>query len=257
MPFSISHFLSKCISSWISWGLWGIISLNIFWLLEHFVVPVLSSPTPLYPHHALLCCPTFSFFAGIVSIITLTRLAYECYICMTHVRVIHFPQAWRSIPCIWLSSIMWSGASLLGWNNHILDMHGPGCTGDWPSKDTSHSSFVLFLFLGCLMVSLLIVKAIFSFPFKMWVEDFEHPSLKLFWVDSFPQKRIILSPHSWCSSQGLPAWLNFAWWVTIWKKIHEEFTLSTSLSKPEKGSKSVLDRPNQWQPSKLYVLTHF
>ncbi|KAB0344515.1 hypothetical protein FD754_021441, partial [Muntiacus muntjak] len=97
-----------------------------------------------------------SAFFWIVSIITLTRLACECYICVIHVRVIHFPQAWRSIPCIWLSSVVWSGASLLGWNNHILDMRGPGCTGDWPSKDTSHSSFVLFLFLGCLMVSLLI-----------------------------------------------------------------------------------------------------
>uniref|UniRef100_A0A8C6FGS3 G-protein coupled receptors family 1 profile domain-containing protein n=1 Tax=Moschus moschiferus TaxID=68415 RepID=A0A8C6FGS3_MOSMO len=101
------------------------------------------------------------FGSRIVSIITLTRLAYECYICVIHARVINFPQAWRTTPCIWLSSIVWSGASLLGRNDHILDMHGPGRTGAWPSKDTSHSSFVLFLFLGCLMVSLLIVMAIF------------------------------------------------------------------------------------------------
>ena len=160
MPFSTPRFLSKCISSWISWGLWGIISLKIFWVLEHFVgsrcsvrycgdeciTPGQSSPTPLHPHHALLCCPTFSSCRDCFHHHP-NQVAYECYICVIRARVINFPQAWRTIPCIWLSSIVWSGASLLGWNNHILDMHGPGCTGDWPSKDTCHSSFVFVSWL--------------------------------------------------------------------------------------------------------------
>lgn len=96
-------------------------------------------PCPAMLSHFLSCRDCFHHHPN--------QVAYECYICVIRARVINFPQAWRTIPCIWLSSIVWSGASLLGWNNHILDMHGPGCTGDWPSKDTCHSSFVFVSWL--------------------------------------------------------------------------------------------------------------
>ncbi|VTJ76221.1 Hypothetical predicted protein [Marmota monax] len=90
--------------------------------------------------------------AGIVSITTLTVLAYERYIRVVHARVINFSWAWRAITYIWLYSLAWAGAPLLGWNRYILDVHGLGCTVDWKSKDANDSSFVLFLFLGCLVV---------------------------------------------------------------------------------------------------------
>ncbi|XP_047376584.1 opsin-3 isoform X2 [Sciurus carolinensis] len=89
---------------------------------------------------------------GIVSIATLTVLAYERYIRVVHARVINFSWAWRAITYIWLYSLAWAGAPLLGWNRYILDIHGLGCTVDWKSKDANDSSFVLFLFLGCLVV---------------------------------------------------------------------------------------------------------
>uniref|UniRef100_A0A8C0XP50 Opsin-3 n=1 Tax=Castor canadensis TaxID=51338 RepID=A0A8C0XP50_CASCN len=94
---------------------------------------------------------------GIVSIITLTVLAYERYIRVVHARVISFSWAWRAITYIWLYSLAWAGAPLLGWNRYILDIHGLGCTVDWKSKDANDSSFVLFLFLGCLVVPLGII----------------------------------------------------------------------------------------------------
>lgn len=83
---------------------------------------------------------------------TLTVLAYERYIRVVHARVIDFSWAWRAITYIWLYSLAWSGAPLLGWNRYILDAHGLGCTVDWKSKDANDSSFVLLLFLGCLVV---------------------------------------------------------------------------------------------------------
>lgn len=89
---------------------------------------------------------------GFVSITTLTVLAYERYIRVVHARVINFSWAWRAITYIWLYSLAWAGAPLLGWNRYILDIHGLGCTVDWRSKDANDSSFVLFLFLGCLVV---------------------------------------------------------------------------------------------------------
>uniref|UniRef100_G3T4R9 Opsin-3 n=1 Tax=Loxodonta africana TaxID=9785 RepID=G3T4R9_LOXAF len=89
---------------------------------------------------------------GIASITTLTVLAYERYIRVVHARVINFSWAWRAITYIWLYSLAWSGAPLLGWNRYILDTHGLACTVDWKSNNSSDSSFVLFLFLGCLVV---------------------------------------------------------------------------------------------------------
>ena len=97
------------------------------------------------------------FLSGFVSITTLTVLAYERYIRVVHARVINFSWAWRAITYIWLYSLAWAGAPLLGWNRYILDVHGLGCTVDWKSKDANDSSFVLFLFLGCLVVPMGII----------------------------------------------------------------------------------------------------
>lgn len=102
----------------------------------------------------LASCYAFpiSLLAGIVSITTLTVLAYERYIRVVHARVINYSWAWRAITYIWLYSLAWAGAPLLGWNRYMLDIHGLGCTVDWKSKNANDSSFVLFLFLGCLVV---------------------------------------------------------------------------------------------------------
>ncbi|XP_062938887.1 opsin-3 isoform X3 [Cynocephalus volans] len=57
---------------------------------------------------------------GIVSIATLTVLAYERYIRVVHARVINFSWAWRAITYIWLYSLAWAGAPLLGWNSFVV-----------------------------------------------------------------------------------------------------------------------------------------
>ncbi|XP_066479154.1 opsin-3 [Tiliqua scincoides] len=88
---------------------------------------------------------------GIVSIMTLTVLAYERYIRVVHARVIDFSWSWRAITYIWLYSLAWTGAPLLGWNHYALEKHGLGCSVDWRSKEPHDTSFVLFFFLGCLV----------------------------------------------------------------------------------------------------------
>ncbi|XP_065397974.1 opsin-3 isoform X2 [Macaca fascicularis] len=115
---------------------------------------------------------------GIVSIATLTVLAYERYIRVVHARVINFSWAWRAITYIWLYSLAWAGAPLLGWNRYILDVHGLGCTVDWKSKDANDSSFVLFLFLGCLVVPLGVIAhcyghILYSIRMLRCVEDLQ------------------------------------------------------------------------------------
>ncbi|XP_078503057.1 opsin-3 [Lissotriton helveticus] len=88
---------------------------------------------------------------GIVSITTLTVLAYERYIRVVRARVIDFSWSWRAITYIWLYSLAWTGAPLVGWNRYTLEIHGLGCSVDWRSRDPNDASFVLFFFLACLV----------------------------------------------------------------------------------------------------------
>lgn len=83
---------------------------------------------------------------------TLTVLAYERYIRVVHARVIDFSWSWRAITYIWLYSLAWTGAPLLGWNHYALEKHGLGCSVDWRSREPHDTSFVLFFFLGCLVL---------------------------------------------------------------------------------------------------------
>uniref|UniRef100_A0A3B5LE27 Opsin 3 n=1 Tax=Xiphophorus couchianus TaxID=32473 RepID=A0A3B5LE27_9TELE len=89
---------------------------------------------------------------GIVSIMTLAALAYERYIRVVHAQVVDFPWAWRVIAHIWLYSLAWTGAPLLGWNRYTLEIHQLGCSLDWASKDPNDASFILFFLFACFFV---------------------------------------------------------------------------------------------------------
>ncbi|XP_061693601.1 opsin-3 [Syngnathoides biaculeatus] len=89
---------------------------------------------------------------GIVSIMTLAALAYERYIRVVHAQVVDFPWAWRAIAHIWIYSLAWTGAPLLGWNRYTLEIHRLGCSLDWASKDPNDASFILLFLFACFFV---------------------------------------------------------------------------------------------------------
>lgn len=89
---------------------------------------------------------------GIVSIMTLAALAYERYIRVVHAQVVDFPWAWRAMGHIWLYSLVWTGAPLIGWNRYTLEVHRLGCSLDWASKDPNDASFILLFLLACFFV---------------------------------------------------------------------------------------------------------
>ncbi|XP_007892106.1 opsin-3 [Callorhinchus milii] len=89
---------------------------------------------------------------GTVSIVTLTVLAYERYIRVVNAKATNFPWAWRAITYTWFYSLAWSGAPLVGWNRYSLELHRLGCAVNWISRDPNDTLFVLFFFLGCLVV---------------------------------------------------------------------------------------------------------
>nr|XP_021151668.1 opsin-3 isoform X2 [Columba livia] len=115
---------------------------------------------------------------GIVSIMTLTVLAYERYIRVVHAKVIDFSWSWRAITYIWLYSLAWTGAPLLGWNRYTLEIHGLGCSVDWKSKDPNDTSFVLLFFLSCLVAPVGIMAycyghILYAVRMLRCVEDFQ------------------------------------------------------------------------------------
>ncbi|NXN95077.1 OPN3 protein, partial [Rhinopomastus cyanomelas] len=115
---------------------------------------------------------------GIVSIMTLTVLAYERYIRVVHAKVIDFSWSWRAIMYIWIYSLAWTGAPLLGWNRYTLEIHGLGCSVDWKSKDPNDISFVLLFFLGCLVAPVGIMAycyghILYSVRVLHYVEEFQ------------------------------------------------------------------------------------
>ncbi|KAF3842461.1 hypothetical protein F7725_024412 [Dissostichus mawsoni] len=76
------------------------------------------------------------------------------YIRVVHAQVVDFPWAWRAIGHIWLYSVVWTGAPLLGWNRYTLEIHRLGCSLDWASKDPNDASFILLFLLACFFVPL-------------------------------------------------------------------------------------------------------
>ncbi|CAL8359200.1 unnamed protein product [Boreogadus saida] len=89
---------------------------------------------------------------GIVSIMTLSALAYERYIRVVHAQVVDLRWAWRAVGHVWLYSLAWTGAPLLGWNRYTLEVHGLGCSLDWASREPNDASFILLFLLACFIV---------------------------------------------------------------------------------------------------------
>lgn len=112
----------------------------------------LSLSVCLFVCLSTLTLPSTDTMPGIVSIMTLAALAYERYIRVVHAQVVDFPWVWKAIGHIWLYSLAWTGAPLLGWNRYTLEIHQLGCSLDWASKDPNDASFILFFLLACFFV---------------------------------------------------------------------------------------------------------
>ncbi|XP_073408521.1 LOW QUALITY PROTEIN: opsin-3-like [Dendrobates tinctorius] len=158
-------------------GVWGLSS-NLLILILYFKFRPLRTPTNLLLVHInfsdlLLSIFGFSFhFAscvsrqwiwneagcvfvgfcknlfGNVSIGTVTVLAYGRYIQVAWNKVIDFPWSCKAISCVWIYSVAWSSAPLLGWNRYTLELHGLDCSLEQISED---SRWVFFGFLAFLV----------------------------------------------------------------------------------------------------------
>ncbi|KAM8960533.1 opsin-3-like [Pelodytes ibericus] len=94
---------------------------------------------------------------GLVSVFTVTVLASERYIHVVNENVIDFSWSWRAITCIWIYSLVWASAPLIGWNRYTIEVHGLGCSLNLIPSTPYENSFVLVFFFVCVIIPLDIV----------------------------------------------------------------------------------------------------
>ncbi|XP_075118317.1 opsin-3 [Leptodactylus fuscus] len=94
---------------------------------------------------------------GNVSIATITVIAYGRYIQVASNKIIDFPWSWQAVSYIWIYSLAWSSAPILGWNGYTLELHGLDCSLDQISQDSRQVSLVLLFFLGFLVAPVVIM----------------------------------------------------------------------------------------------------
>ncbi|XP_059919771.1 teleost multiple tissue opsin 3a [Gadus macrocephalus] len=97
---------------------------------------------------------------GIVSLVSLSVLSYERY---SHVLrcaqadVSDFRKAWLCVGASWVYSLLWTLPPLLGWSSYGPEGVGTSCSVQWHVRSASSVSYVLCLFVFCLLLPLLLM----------------------------------------------------------------------------------------------------
>ncbi|XP_069550262.1 teleost multiple tissue opsin 3a [Brachyistius frenatus] len=97
---------------------------------------------------------------GIVSLVSLSILSYERYTTMLHssqVDISDFRKAWLCVGGSWLYSLFWTLPPLLGWSSYGPEGPGTTCSVQWHLRSSTSVSYVLCLFIFCLLLPLLLM----------------------------------------------------------------------------------------------------
>ncbi|XP_063793505.1 pinopsin-like [Pseudophryne corroboree] len=101
---------------------------------------------------------------GIVSLVSLSMLSYERYLTVlkcTKADASNYRNACICIVGSWIYSLLWTIPPLIGWSSYGLESSGTTCSVVWHSRSHNNVSYILCLFLFCLVLPLLIM--IFSY----------------------------------------------------------------------------------------------
>ncbi|XP_075042105.1 pinopsin-like [Mixophyes fleayi] len=101
---------------------------------------------------------------GIVSLVSLSMLSYERYLTVlkcTKVDDSNYRNACLCIVGSWVYSLFWTVPPLFGWSSYGLESSGITCSVVWHSRSQNNVSYIMCLFLFCLVLPLLVM--IFSY----------------------------------------------------------------------------------------------
>ncbi|XP_007238987.3 teleost multiple tissue opsin 3a [Astyanax mexicanus] len=97
---------------------------------------------------------------GIVSLVSLSVLSYERYMAVlraTKPDTSDFRKAWRCVAGAWLYSLVWTLPPFLGWSSYGPEGPGTTCSVQWHQRSPSSVSYVVCLFIFCLVLPLLLM----------------------------------------------------------------------------------------------------
>uniref|UniRef100_A0A667X2V8 Teleost multiple tissue opsin 3a n=1 Tax=Myripristis murdjan TaxID=586833 RepID=A0A667X2V8_9TELE len=97
---------------------------------------------------------------GIVSLVSLSVLSYERYTTVlrsTQIDISDFRKAWLCVGGSWLYSLFWTLPPFLGWSSYGPEGPGTSCSVQWHLRSATSVSYVLCLFIFCLLLPLLLM----------------------------------------------------------------------------------------------------
>ncbi|XP_035524602.1 teleost multiple tissue opsin 3a [Morone saxatilis] len=97
---------------------------------------------------------------GIVSLVSLSVLSYERYTTVlrcSKVDISDFRKAWFCVGGSWLYSLLWTLPPFLGWSSYGPEGPGTTCSVQWHLRSPTSISYVLCLFIFCLLLPLLLM----------------------------------------------------------------------------------------------------
>uniref|UniRef100_A0A672RYS2 G-protein coupled receptors family 1 profile domain-containing protein n=1 Tax=Sinocyclocheilus grahami TaxID=75366 RepID=A0A672RYS2_SINGR len=100
------------------------------------------------------------FSAGIVSLISLAVLSYERYCTMmgsTEADATNYKKVAGGMVISWVYSLIWTLPPLFGWSRYGPEGPGTTCSVDWTTKTANNISYIICLFIFCLIVPFLVI----------------------------------------------------------------------------------------------------
>ncbi|KAM3611997.1 uncharacterized protein V6R79_000695 [Siganus canaliculatus] len=97
---------------------------------------------------------------GIVSLVSLAVLSYERYntvLLSSKADISDFRKAWFCVGGSWLYSLFWTVPPFLGWSSYGPEGPGTTCSVQWHLRSPTSISYVLCLFIFCLLLPLLLM----------------------------------------------------------------------------------------------------
>ncbi|KAK7507135.1 hypothetical protein BaRGS_00001070, partial [Batillaria attramentaria] len=99
--------------------------------------------------------------AGLVTINTLAVISLDRYYAVVHrLNPRQHTSRWimgGAVALVWVYSVLWAAAPVLGWGNYILDGIGTTCTFDYLTRTAHNRSFVLSITVGNFVLPLAVI----------------------------------------------------------------------------------------------------
>lgn len=98
--------------------------------------------------------------AGIVSLISLAVLSYERYctmMCPAKPDVTNYTKTAVGVVLSWVYSLVWTLPPFFGWSRYGPEGPGTTCSVDWVTKTANNISYIICLFVFCLILPFLVI----------------------------------------------------------------------------------------------------